>query len=134
LRLGMAFGGEVVIRYLDKVKYPYNINTASQEIALQAMENVDTVNDWIKLTVQQRDWLSQNLRSLPITLEVFPSDANFVLARIKEPVAVYQYLANQGIIVRDRSKVILCDNCLRITVGKPGENQQLIEALKAYSS
>jgi histidinol-phosphate aminotransferase len=133
LRLGMAFAGEPIIHYLNKVKYPYNINTATQELALNALENITTVNDWIQISVEQREWLKEKLLLLPFTRAVYPSEANFVLARMNEATNIYGYLATRGIIVRDRSRVILCDDCLRITIGTPEENHQLIEALNNYA-
>jgi histidinol-phosphate aminotransferase len=132
LRLGMAFAGDPIISYMNKVKYPYNINTASQQLALDALENINVINDWIQITVEQREWLSQQLAALSFTITVFPSDANFILVKMKDARKVYEYLSAKGIIVRDRSKVILCDDCLRITIGTPEENQQLLTALNAY--
>ena len=132
LRVGMAFAGEPIINYMNKVKYPYNINTASQQLALDALENIGVINDWIQITVEQREWLSQQLAALSFTITVFPSDANFILVKMRDARKVYEYLSAKGIIVRDRSKVILCDDCLRITIGTPEENQQLLTALNAY--
>jgi histidinol-phosphate aminotransferase len=132
LRLGMAFAGDPVINYMNKVKYPYNISTATQQLALDALENISVVNDWIQITVEQREWLSQQLAQLPFTINVYPSDANFILVKMTNARTIYEYLSAKGIIVRDRSKVILCDDCLRITIGSPEENQQLLTALKAY--
>jgi histidinol-phosphate aminotransferase len=132
LRLGMAFAGDPVINYMNKVKYPYNISTASQQLALDALENINAVNDWIQITVEQRERLSQQLAALPFTITVYPSDANFILVKMKDARKIYEYLSAKGIIVRDRSKVILCDDCLRITIGTPEENQQLLTALNAY--
>ena len=132
LRLGMAFASEAIISYMNKVKYPYNINTATQQLALQALENTDVINDWIRSTVEQRNLLTEQISSLPFTIKVFPSDANFVLAKMKDSRKIFDYLSAKGIIVRDRSKVTLCEDCLRITIGTPDENQQLIEALKNY--
>jgi histidinol-phosphate aminotransferase len=134
LRLGMAFAGEPVIGYLNKVKYPYNINTATQQLAIEALSNISSVNDWTKTTVEQKEWLTDELLKLPFTQTVYPSDANFILAKMTDARKVYEYLSAKGIIVRDRSKVILCNDCLRITVGTPEENQQLIQTLKAYSA
>ena len=134
LRLGMAFAGLPIINYLNKVKYPYNINVSTQQLALEALEGITRVNDWVKITVEQREWLAEKLGVLPVTETVYPSDANFILVKMKDAVAVYNYLAAKGIIVRDRSKVILCDDCLRITVGTPEENQQLINELKVYTA
>jgi histidinol-phosphate aminotransferase len=134
LRLGMAFAGLPIINYLNKVKYPYNINLSTQQLALEALEGINTVNNWVKVTVEQRDWLAEKLVTLTFTETIYPSDANFILVKVKGAVAIYNYLAAKGIIVRDRSRVILCDDCLRITVGTPEENQQLINELKAYTT
>lgn len=134
LRLGMAFAGEPVIRYMNRVKYPYNISTASQELALEALNNISSVNNWTKTTVQQKEWLTEKLLSLPDTIRVYPSDANFLLVKMKNARAVYTFLSGKGIIVRDRSNVLLCDDCLRITIGTPDENKQLTAALKQYNA
>jgi histidinol-phosphate aminotransferase len=132
LRLGMAFAGQPIIEYMNRVKYPYNISTATQQLALEALSNVSTVNDWIEVTVIQREWLSNALNGLHYVQEVYPSDANFLLVKMKDARKVYEYLADRGIIVRDRSHVILCDDCLRITVGTPEENMILMEILEKY--
>ena len=129
LRLGMAFASEAIINLMNKVKYPYNINTATQLLALDALNNIDWVNERIAITAKEREKLKDELLKLPGTEMVFPSDANFVLVRIKDARKVYDQLCQQGIIVRDRSKVILCDDCLRITVGTPEENTELIKVL-----
>ncbi|HEX7845220.1 MAG TPA: histidinol-phosphate transaminase [Chitinophagaceae bacterium] len=133
LRLGMAFAGEPIINYMNKVKYPYNINTATQQLALEALDNIPTVNDWIQITVEQREWLKDELLKLNITREVYPSDANFLLVKMDAARKIYEFLCDKGIIVRDRSKVILCDDCLRITIGTPDENKQLVTVLKEYA-
>ena len=134
LRLGMAFAGIPIINYLNKVKYPYNINTSTQQLALEALESVETINNWVKITVEEREWLAEKLLLLPFTKIVYPSDANFVLVKMKNARKIYDQLSAKGIIVRDRSKVILCDDCLRITVGTPEENQQLITELNSYKA
>ena len=130
LRLGMAFASKNVIDYFNKVKYPYNINTATQNLALEALNNINGVNNWIRTTVTQREWLSNELALLLFTQLVHPSEANFLLVKMINAKGIYDYLAGKGIIVRDRSKVILCEDCLRITIGTPEENKQLIEILK----
>ncbi|HEX5654583.1 MAG TPA: histidinol-phosphate transaminase [Chitinophagaceae bacterium] len=132
LRLGMAFAGSPIINYLNKVKYPYNINSATQQLALEALENIVTVNDWIRITVEQRASLKEELLKLPFTQIVFPSDANFILVKMHHARQIYEFLSAKGIIVRDRSNVILCDDCLRITIGTPDENRLLLETLKTY--
>lgn len=134
LRLGMAFAASQVINVFNKVKPPYNINQATQDIALTALKNVAQVNDWIKTTVDEREKLIQDLNALEMVKKVYPSDANFVLAAVVNPTNVYDALVNQGIIVRDRSKVTLCEGCLRITIGTPEENKTLLEALKSIKN
>lgn len=134
LRLGMAFAGQPLIDYMNKVKYPYNINSATQQLALEALGNISSVNNWTKTTVDQKEFLAAELLKLPITQTVYPSDANFILVRLTGAKKIYEYLSAKGIIVRDRSKIILCDDCLRITIGTPEENKQLIEALKQYAA
>lgn len=130
LRLGMAFSSTHVIDILNKVKPPYNINQATQDLALVALENIQQVNEWIKLTVSERDRLGNALGKLEKVRKVYPSDANFILAQIDDAHGAYNQLVEQGIIVRDRSKVVLCDDCLRITVGTVEENNQLLTALE----
>jgi len=129
LRLGMAFASEAIIDIYNKVKPPYNINQATQELALKALEDTDQVNDMIRALVTMRDQMSVGLAALPVVKKIYPSDANFLLVKVTDAKAVYQYLLNKGIVVRDRSKVELCEGCLRITVGTESENLQLLEAL-----
>lgn len=130
LRLGMCFGSEEIISILNKIKYPYNVNIRTQELALEALENAYRKDIWVDEILNQRTWLKRELENLPLVEKIFPSDANFLLVRVKDAQSTYQYLMNKRIIVRDRSRVNLCYNCLRITVGTPQENQKLIEALK----
>lgn len=133
LRLGMAFAGQPIIDLMNKVKYPYNINTATQQLVSAALDNIITVNDWIQITVEQREWLRDALIQLPFTQTVYPSDANFLLVKMEGAKKIYDFLTAKGIIVRDRSKVILCNDCLRVTIGTPEENQLLTDALKTYT-
>ncbi|HLT42156.1 MAG TPA: histidinol-phosphate transaminase [Sphingobacteriaceae bacterium] len=133
LRLGMAFASEEIIEVFNKVKPPYNVNQATQTLALEALEKVYMVNNWIRDTVKARGNLSNLLEELPFVDRVFPSDANFILVKTDNANAIYDYLASKGIVVRNRSKVELCDGCLRITIGTPEENQTLLNALKEYS-
>lgn len=129
LRLGMAFASRLIIDILNKVKPPYNINQATQDIALEALKNVAQVNDWITQTVNERTTLTTALEALPMVKKVYPSDANFILAEVQDAAATYNALVEKGIIVRDRSKVVLCEGCLRITIGTPEENETLLQAL-----
>ena len=132
LRVGMAFASEEIIKIFNKVKPPYNINEASQALALQALQNVEQVNNWIKETVAEREKLKLELNTLESVLTIYPSDANFILVKTIQPKEIYQFMVNRGIIVRDRSKVELCEGCLRITIGTPHENELLIEAFKNF--
>ena len=132
LRLGIAFASEKIIEILNRVKPPYNINQVTQELALKALEEVGQVNDMTKELVQMRAALKGVFEKLPFVQKVYPSDANFLLVKMNNAQTVYQYLLSRGIVVRDRSNVKLCDNCLRITVGTEDENTLLIEALADY--
>jgi len=132
LRLGMAFASEDIIAVYNKIKPPYNISQAAQELVLEALENVTQVNQFIKELVQSREELASSLVQLAVVEKVYPSDANFFLVKVKDAKGIYEYLLNQAIVVRDRSKVELCEGCLRITVGTKEENQQLLAALKAF--
>ena len=134
LRLGMAFASEEIIEVFNKVKPPYNINEASQRIALEALQNVEQINNWIKLIVSEREKLINDLGELALVLKIFPSDANFILVKTIDAKGIYDHLVNNGIIVRDRSKVELCEGSLRITVGTPDENKTLITNLKNFST
>ena len=132
LRVGMAFSSTVIIDVMNKIKPPYNINEASQQLALQALAGVEQVNAWIRETVQERERMTLELGALSLVTWVYPSDANFLLVRTTDPRGIYEYLVEKGIIVRDRSKVELCEGCLRMTIGTPEENRQLVQAIADY--
>jgi histidinol-phosphate aminotransferase len=130
LRLGMCFGSEEVISIINKIKYPYNVNIRTQDIALDALENEYKKDIWVDEILSQREKMVKALRGLKTVDKVYHSDSNFLLVRVKDAPFAYQYLMENKIIVRDRSRVTLCYNCLRITIGTPMENEKLIEALK----
>ena len=132
LRLGMAFSSKEIIAVFNKIKPPYNINQATQDLVLEALGNVEQVNSWIKETVEEREKLAAALSQIEQVHHITPSDANFILAKLEEPRELYNFLVNQGIIVRDRSKVELCEGCLRVTVGTAEENIKLVEAIKQF--
>lgn len=134
LRIGMAFAGADIIDVMNKVKPPYNISAPAQQLALEALEEVEQVNDMIRLLVDMREALAEVLREMQEVETVYPSDANFLLVKIARAREVYQYLLTQGIVVRDRSKVELCNDCLRITIGTEQENTQLVDALIGWQS
>lgn len=129
LRLGLAFASTEIIEILNKVKPPYNINQATQEFALKAIEEVEQVNSMILDLVNMRDALSEVFEQMPTVEKVFPSDANFILVKIKDAKQVYDFLLTKQIVVRDRSNVKLCEDCLRITVGTEKENTLLVDAM-----
>jgi histidinol-phosphate aminotransferase len=129
LRLGMCFANPEIIGYMNKVKAPYNINIVTQELALQALEEVGQVNDMIKLLVDMRNALAQVIASMPNVIQVFPSDTNFLLVKIPHARKLYEFLMSKGIIVRDRSVLELCEDSLRITVGTEQENTLLVDAM-----
>ncbi len=132
LRLGLAFADVAVIEILNKIKPPYNVNGLTQQKALEALENMTWVNTHIKLAVAEREILVKALISFDQVLKVYPSDANFILVKFKNSDAVFQYLLREGIILRNRNTVILCEDCLRITIGTNSENISLLGKLKTY--
>jgi histidinol-phosphate aminotransferase len=130
LRLGMAFASEEIIAILNKIKYPYNVNIRTQDLALDALENAYKKDIWVDEILSERDKLARSLRSLSIVDKVFHSDSNFLLVRVKDATYIYQYLMQHKIVTRDRSRVALCYNCIRITIGTPKENERIMQALK----
>lgn len=132
LRVGMAFASKAIIEVMNRIKPPYNIGQATQDLVLQALDHVEEVNDMIRILVDERRKLEQSLSTLPQVLEVYPSDANFLLVKTIDARGIYQDLVQKGVVVRDRSSVILCEDCLRITVGTPGENESLVRMIGQY--
>jgi histidinol-phosphate aminotransferase len=135
LRLGMAFASPAIIGYLNKIKPPYNISEATQQHALAALAAAPHLEELRQQLLAGRNWLAERLPALPIVAEVFPSDANFLLVRFRpDATAVYDYLLGRGIVVRNRTTQPGCAGTLRLTVGSPAENQQLIAALQEFES
>ncbi|MBL7700250.1 MAG: histidinol-phosphate transaminase [Chitinophagaceae bacterium] len=134
LRVGMCFASTGIINIMNRIKPPYNINQASQELALQALDRVGEVNEMIREIVRERSVLEEELPKLGVVEHVYPSDGNFLLVRVTTPREIYSYLLGKGIVVRDRSRVQLCEGCLRITVGTPDENKILLEALSEFQA
>jgi histidinol-phosphate aminotransferase len=132
IRLGMAMGTPELIAILNKIKYPYNVNILTQQTAMQALADTRSRSEWLRTILEERQRLSEAMKNLPAVLEVYPTDANFFLIRTVNANQIYAYLVEKGIIVRNRSSVSLCGQCLRITVGSPGENHALLDALSAY--
>ncbi|HET6557202.1 MAG TPA: histidinol-phosphate transaminase [Prolixibacteraceae bacterium] len=130
IRLGMAFAHADIIRIFNKIKYPYNINILTQEKALELLEHIQLKEEWVNTILEERGKMIRKLFKLPFVQVVYPSDANFILVKMHDARGIYEYLTEQKIIVRDRSKITLCDDCLRITIGSPKENKKLRKALK----
>jgi histidinol-phosphate aminotransferase len=133
LRCGPAFASEEIIALFNKVKYPYNINMLTQKKALDELNNVNRKNAWVEMILREREPLATALKTLPVVKKIYRSDANFLLVKVEDADKTYRFLTEKGIIVRNRNKIPLCDNCLRITVGTPDENRTLIGALKEFS-
>ena len=132
IRLGMAFASPDIISIYNKVKYPYNVNLLTQRQAMEALKDPFEVDKWIKMLLAERTRLMFAFKELPICEEVYPTDANFFLARMTDAQSIYNYLVERGIIVRNRTRVHLCNNCLRVTIGMKGENNELLSALRQY--
>ncbi len=133
IRLGMAFATPSIIDWMNKIKPPYNVNSLTQKIALEAFDTIDQQQAWVQSLLEQRKVIVDALKETACVLNIYPSDANFVLIRMDDAKMRYNQLLKQGIVVRDRSKVLLCNQCLRISVGTPDENQSLIKALQNNS-
>ena len=129
LRLGMAFAHPDIIAVLNRIKPPYNIPGPIQKMAMEALEKESLKERTVRETIAQRNFLKERLLKDKKVRKVFPSDANFLLVRIDQAHEIYKKLIARGIIVRDRSRVLHCEDCLRITVGKPEENKELVDAL-----
>ncbi|MBP6386571.1 MAG: histidinol-phosphate transaminase [Pseudarcicella sp.] len=132
LRIGMAFADESIVKLLNKIKYPYNINGATQELLLQYIDNIDFVEKSVKTLNENKLILQNELSKLPIVIKIHPSDANFILVQFTEAKQIFDYLISKKTILRDRSKVILCDNCIRISIGTEQENELLITQLVEF--
>ena len=130
IRLGMAFASKDIIGLFNKVKYPYNVNALTQRQAIDALKDPFAVDKWVSIIKQERTRVMQAFADLPICKKVYPTEANFFLARVTDAQGVYDYLVDRGIIVRNRARITLCDDCLRITIGTKSENQELLAALR----
>ena len=131
IRLGMAFASVEIISYFNKVKYPYNINILTQNFVLEELNITSLKEEWVKTLIAQREWLNNNLGQVSFVEKIYPSDANFILVKVKDANKTYNSLVEKGIIVRNRNSISLCRDCLRITVGTESENKILIESLKS---
>lgn len=132
LRLGLCYSSMDIIDLFNKVKPPYNINDASQQLAVQALQNTELINEWITAAMLEKERLIKEMGNFTFVETVYPSDANFFLMKVKNGAELYNYLSDREVVVRNRSKDPGCENCLRITIGTPEENEQLLNLLKSY--
>ena len=130
IRLGMAFASEEIIGLFNKVKYPYNVNQLTQQEAIALLKDSKKVQEWVEILLKERTRLTDSFAALNCCLHIYPTDANFFLAKVTDASSIYAYLVGKGIIVRNRTNVTLCGNCLRVTIGTPEENDALLDALK----
>jgi histidinol-phosphate aminotransferase len=130
IRLGMAFANTEIIKVFNKIKYPYNINVLTQKKALELLDNFHEKEEWVETIIDERSKMIRKLFKMPFVQIVYPSDANFILVKMHDARGIYEHLTDQKIIVRDRSKITLCNDCLRITIGSPKENKKLRKVLK----
>jgi histidinol-phosphate aminotransferase len=131
-RLGMAFAQLEIIKILNRIKYPYNINILTQRMAIERLDKTDEKDNWVMNIREQREILRSKLNELSVVKDIIPSDANFLLVKFEEPRSVFSFLMDRKIIVRDRSKVALCEGYLRFTIGIATENEELVAALRTY--
>jgi histidinol-phosphate aminotransferase len=132
IRLGMAFASPEIINIFNKVKYPYNVNYLTQQQAIKVLSDPFEVDRWVQMILQERSRMLEAFSQLSICEKVYPTDANFFLAKVSDAQGIYDYLVKQGVIVRNRTRVQLCHNCLRITIGTRNENNELIGTLRQY--
>jgi histidinol-phosphate aminotransferase len=130
IRLGMGFSNIKIVNYINKIKPPYNINLLTEKRALKELKNIDSIKANIKIILEERNKLIDSLNELSFVKKVFPSDSNFILVKVDDADLRYKQLIEKGIVLRNRSKELLCDNCLRITIGTPDENKLLIKNFK----
>ncbi len=132
IRLGMAFASPEIISIFSHIKYPYNINILTQQKALELLESEGDKNEWVNTLLEQKEIMLQKLPNYSFVQKIYPSDANYLLVKTTEPKAIYNFLVNEGVIIRDRSTVALCEGCLRITIGSKEENIALYNGLDKY--
>ena len=130
IRLGMAFAQKDIIDLFNKVKYPYNVNLLTQQQALETLSDPYEIDKWVRLLLIERTRMIEAFKMLPMCEKVYRTDANFFLAKMNNAQMIYDYLVDRGIIVRNRTRVQLCNNCLRVTIGTKTENNELLAALR----
>jgi histidinol-phosphate aminotransferase len=130
IRLGMAFSSPEIIALMNKVKPPYNVNELTQQTALKALKKAKHTHGMVKEIIAERERVAQILRGYNFVEKIYPSDANFILVKVKQAEGLYRWLVANGVVVRSRTTVVLCEGCLRITIGTPSENDMLLQVLR----
>ena len=133
IRLGMAFAHTDIIALFNKVKPPYNVSGLTQQVALAALNHPEKKDEMVQLIISEREQMTRRLKTLKIVQKIYPSDANFLLVKVDRANEIYQSLIEQEIIIRNRSTVVKCEGCLRITIGTKKENEQFLSAIKSLS-
>jgi histidinol-phosphate aminotransferase len=133
IRFGMVYAISEIIDVLYKIKYPYNLNILTQNLAMDYLSRQNEKDDWVKMIRQEKKRLENEVDRLSMVTERYPTDANFLMIKVKDPMAVFNYLKEHKIIVRDRSKVTLCEGCLRVTIGNRDENDTFLRALQKFN-
>jgi histidinol-phosphate aminotransferase len=133
IRLGICFASKEIISVLNKIKPPYNINELTQQKAIERLSIPEDVKNEIQNILQQRNWLAEKLKNIAFVEIIYPSDANFVLVKVDNAIKRYDQLIQKGIVVRNRTNQLGCENCLRFTIGTKTENEKLITTLKTLS-
>lgn len=134
IRLGMAFASPEIVSVFNHIKYPYNINILTQQKAFELLQKPEAKDEWVNILNSEKEIMKENLKKFSFVEKIFPSDANYLLIKTDKPLSIYDFLVEEGIIIRNRSTVSLCEGCLRITIGSKNENASLLSALKKYSS
>lgn len=131
VRCGLAFASEQIIELFQNVKYPYNVNCLTQARVVEALDNVAEKEEHVRTIIAERARMAQAYTTLPTVQGVYPSDANFILVHFNDSTRIYKNLLAMGIVTRNRHRVTLCANCIRITIGTPAENDEVFNALQA---
>ncbi len=134
IRLGMAFASKEIITIFNHIKYPYNINMLTQQKAMELLDKDDNKDNWVDTILNQKMVMLKKLQDYSFVEKIYPSDANYILIKTKKPKEIYNFLVLEGVIIRDRSTVSLCEGCLRITIGSDEENEALYQGLNKYQN
>lgn len=134
LRLGMAFASAEIITVFNHIKYPYNVNILTQKTALELLSDQQHKESWVAVLLKEKAVMLKKMESYSFVDKIYPSDANYLLIKTQNPRDIYRFLIDEGVVIRDRSTVTLCEGCLRITIGSEQENSALYQGLDKYNN